>query len=461
MVRRRYRRAPRRIPGRLAGMPFRRFLLGSIARGESTSRRLLTIAEMLRDARGRLGALMHSHCLSAAELADHIGLPAEVVRAVGFTFERFDGSGLPRGGRGNEIPIEMRIAQLADVAEVHHRMHGLDAAVAMARERRGGHFDPAVVDALVRDPSPVFDGVMDGDAWVAAIADAPDAETRLDDDGLDRIARAIGDFADLKCPFTLGHSRAVADAAAEAGTLLGLEASEVRALRRAGHLHDIGKLGVSSQIWSKPGELTVSERERVRLYPYLTDRALSSITGLELERRYARAHHEHLDGSGYPMSLSAPALGAGERILAAAVAYRSALEPRPYREALDPDEAAQRLRRRSAQGRLDPECTAAVLTVAGHGAQRVREEDGLTPREREVLGHVARGLSNRQIAARLVLSEKTVRNHVERTYAKIGASNRVGASLYALQHGMVSPFAARAVADGRGPSIEDAEAETG
>src|SRR5690606_33493202 len=255
---------------------------------------------------------------------------------------------------------------------------------------------------------------------------------------------------------TLGHSRAVAATAADAGTLLGLETSEVRALRRAGHLHDIGKLGVSSQIWSKPGELTVSERERVRLHPYLTDRALSSITGLELEREYARAHHEHLDGSGYPMSLSGPSLGAGARILAVAAAYRSALEPRPYREALDPDEAAQRLRRRSAQGRLDPECTAAVLTVAGHAARRVREEDGLTPREREVLGHVARGLSNRQIAERLVLSEKTVRNHVERTYAKIGASNRVGASLYALKHGMASPFAARA-ADGDGrPRIQDA-----
>src|SRR5690606_22150593 len=243
------------------GMPFLRFLLGSVARGEPTMRRLLTIGEMLRDARGQLGALMHSHCLSAAALAEHIGLPAVGGRPVGFAFARFGGAGLPRGCPGHEIPIEMRIAQLADVAEVHHRMHGLEAAVAMARARRGGHFDPAVVDALVTDPGPVFDGIVDGDAWAAAIADAPDAETRLDEDGLDRIARAIGDFADLKCPFTLGHSRAVAATAADAGTLLGLETSEVRALRRAGHLHDIGKLGVSSQIWSKPGELTVSERE--------------------------------------------------------------------------------------------------------------------------------------------------------------------------------------------------------
>jgi len=374
------------------GMPFMRFLLGNVARGKPTAQRLLTMGAMFRDARGQLGALMHSHCLSAAALADHIGLPPDVERAVGFTFERFDGAGLPRSCRGDEIPIEMRIAQLADTAEVHHRMFGLDAAVAMARARRGGHFDPAVVDALVEDPDEVFAPAAGGDAWSAAIAQAPDAETRLDDDGLDRLVCAIGDFADLKCPFALGHSRAVAALAGGAGELVGLEATEVRALRRAGHLHDIGKLGVSSQIWSKRSELTVSEWERIRIHPYLTDRALSRITGLERERTYARTHHEHLDGSGYPLG-----------------------------------------------SLFDPECTAAVLTVAGHRAARARADDGLTPREREVLGHVARGLSNREIAAKLVLSEKTVRNHVERTYAKIGATNRVGASLYALQHGLASP----------------------
>jgi HD-GYP domain-containing protein (c-di-GMP phosphodiesterase class II) len=422
------------------GMPFMRFVLGNVARGESATRRMLTIGELLRDARGQLGALMHSHCLSAAELADHIGLPPEVERAVGFTFERFDGAGLPRGCPGDKIPIEMRIAQVADVAEVHHRMYGIDAAVAMVRARRGGHFDPAVADAIVDDPEPVFAEVTDDDVWSAAIAEAPDAETRLDQDGLDRLLCAIGDFADLKCPFALGHSRAVAALAAGAGTLLGLEANEVHALRRAGHLHDIGKLGVSSQIWSKRGGLNVSEWERVRIHPYLTDRALSRITGLDLERAYARAHHEHLDGSGYPLGMSGTSLGVGERILAVAVAYQSALEPRPYREAQDPAEAAERVRRRSALGQLDPECAAAVLTVAGQYAHRVRDDDGLTPREREVLGHVARGLSNRQIAQKLVLSEKTVRNHVEHTYAKIGAGNRVGASLYALQHGLVSPF---------------------
>ena len=153
----------------------------------------------------------------------------------------------------------------------------------------------------------------------------------------------------------------------------------------------------------------------------------------------ARAHHEHLDGSGYPLGLAGPALGRPERLLAAAVAYQSALEPRPYREPHSSESAAARLKDRVTRGALDADCVEAVLAVAGHRARRSAATTPSPPARAEILGLVARGLSNRDIAARLVLSEKTVRNHVERTYAKIGATNRVGASLYALQHGLVAP----------------------
>ena len=175
------------------------------------------------------------------------------------------------------------------------------------------------------------------------------------------------------------------------------------------------------------------------MHPYLTDRVLTRIPGLAHVAAIARAHHEHLDGSGYPLGLAGPALGRPERLLAAAVAYQSALEPRPYREPHSPEAAAARLEDRVTRGALDADCVEAVLAVAGHGRAKVRRDDALTARETEILGLVARGLSNRDIATRLVLSEKTVRNHVERTYAKIGATNRVGASLYALEHGLVAP----------------------
>jgi HD-GYP domain-containing protein (c-di-GMP phosphodiesterase class II) len=332
----------------------------------------------------------------------------------------------------------MRVAQLADVAEVHQRMYGVPGAVAMARSRRGGHLDPVVVDAFTTDAEALFPAAGD-DPWDRALAIAPDAETRLDAPSLDDLLTAIGDFVDLKCPFTLGHSRNVAALAEAAAVQLGLPPEAVTACRRAGHLHDVGRIGVSNQVWSKPAELTGAEWERVRMHPYLTDRVLTRIPGLAQVAAIARAHHEHLDGSGYPLGLSGAALGRPERLLAAAVAYQSALEPRPYRQTLAPDAAAARLEERASRGAHDADCVAAVLAVAGHARARTRRDDTLTPRESEILGLVARGLSNRDIAGRLVLSEKTVRNHVERTYAKIGASNRVGASLYALQQGLVAP----------------------
>jgi HD-GYP domain-containing protein (c-di-GMP phosphodiesterase class II) len=421
-----------------SGAPYMRFLLGNIAKGESLPQRLKVMGTLFRDARGQLASLIHSHCTSAAALARHIGLSADVQNALAYTFERFDGGGLPAGVSGDKIPIEMRVAQFADVAEVHYRMYGLDAVIAMARSRRGGHLDPDIVDAALVSPEEIFAHAPAGDSWSDALGYAPDREVRLTDESLDRLVCAIGDFVDLKCPFAVGHSRSVATLSAKAGELLGLDAADLRTLRRAGYVHDLGCLGVSNQVWSKPGELTPSEWERVRMHPYLTERVLDRIPGMEAVRIVARAHHEHLDGSGYPLGAGGSALGLSERILATAVAYQSALEPRPYREAMDSQQAMERLRSRSASGALDPDCVEAVLGVAGHHASRIRRDDLLTPREREVLGLVSRGFSNREIAGRLVLSEKTVRNHVERTYLKIGATNRVGASLYALQHGLVT-----------------------
>ena len=221
--------------------------------------------------------------------------------------------------------------------------------------------------------------------------------------------------------------------------MAGLGISECGTLRRAGYLHDVGRLGVSNLVWSKPGPLSPGDWERVRMHPYLGGRVLSRIPGLAAEAAMTRAHHEHLDGSGYPLGVDGSTLSRSDRLLAAAVAYRSALEPRPYRDALPPDAAVARLKDRVRNGHLDPDAVTAVISAAGHRTVAPALPAGLTRREAEILAMVARGLTNRQIAEALVLSEKTVRNHVERSYAKIGVGNRVGASLYALRHGLVAP----------------------
>jgi HD-GYP domain-containing protein (c-di-GMP phosphodiesterase class II) len=420
-----------------SGLPYQRFLLTNIGHGESLLQRLKTMTTLYANARGHISQLIHSHCTSAALLAERIGLADDVQTALRHTFERFDGGGLPNGVEGEAIPVEMRVAQLADMVEVHQREYGVEGAVAMVLSRRGGQFDPAVVDAFVADAQNLLAVPATGDAWAMALQNAPDRHTALDGPALDALLVALGDFVDLKCPFTLGHSRATAQLAGDAAVAAGLAADEVALTRRAAHIHDIGRIGVSNQIWSKPGDLTMSEFERMRLHPYLTERILQRVPGLKDVATVAANHHECLDGSGYPRGLSARQLTVPDRIVAAAVSYQSALEPRPYRAPFSPEGAARRLRGRVRDGELDGVAAEAVLHAAGHASTPSRSRPGgLTAREVEVLRLVAQGASNKDIAAKLVISEKTARNHVERTYTKIGVSNRIGASMYALEHGL-------------------------
>jgi DNA-binding CsgD family transcriptional regulator len=176
----------------------------------------------------------------------------------------------------------------------------------------------------------------------------------------------------------------------------------------------------------------------VRLHPHLTERMLRQSAALAPLGRLAVAHRERLDGSGYPRGLSGSAIERGALLLGAADAYQAIREPRPHRPARQPDETARELRREVAGGRLDGVCVDAVLSAAGHRvSRRLEGPAGLTRREIEVLRLLARGLSNREIAKRLVISPKTVGNHVEHIYAKIDATNRAGASLFAVRHGLL------------------------
>jgi HD-GYP domain-containing protein (c-di-GMP phosphodiesterase class II) len=249
---------------------------------------------------------------------------------------------------------------------------------------------------------------------------------------------AIADFVDLKSPFMLGHGRAVAGLVESAGRLLRLPDDDLTALRRAGLVHGLGRLGVSNSIWDKPGPLGAGEWERVRLQPYLTERMLHQSASLAPLGAIAVQLRERLDGSGYPRGLAGGSISRPARILGAADAYQSMREPRPHRPAFTADGAAGQLRSEVRAGRLDGDAVDAVLAAAGHRVSRRREGPaGLTAREIDVLRLVARGMSSKEIATRLVISPKTARNHIEHIYVKIETSTRVGASLFAMQHGLI------------------------
>jgi HD-GYP domain-containing protein (c-di-GMP phosphodiesterase class II) len=260
-------------------------------------------------------------------------------------------------------------------------------------------------------------------------------------DDLDRVLEGMADLIDMKSPYFAGHSRGVANLAAEAARVAGMAPDEVELQRRAGWVHDMGKLGVPNSVWDRPEPLSAADVERVRMHPYLTERMLAQVSALARVRQVAARHHERLDGSGYPHGLAGSALTSADRILAAADAYHSATEPRPHRPAGNADEAARRLRGEARNGRLDPEAVQAVLVAAGHrAATPARWPAGLTSREVEVLRLLARGHTNQQIARQLELSPKTVSNHVEHTYLKLGVSSRAAATLYATQHGLIDHF---------------------
>jgi HD-GYP domain-containing protein (c-di-GMP phosphodiesterase class II) len=332
-----------------------------------------------------------------------------------------------------------RLIHLADVVDVYHHSGGVDAAVEVARARSGSQFDPGVVDLFCEHAPMLLSDLDTATSWDAVIAAEPSLAVRLEDEHFESVLEAIADFVDLKFPHTLGHSRSVADLAVEAARSYGLPEREAVQLRRAALLHDLGRLGVSNSVWDKPGPLTQSDWERVRLHPYLTGRMLSYSPTLAPLGAIASLHHERLDGSGYPRGLSGDAIPPAGRILAAADVYDALTQPRPHRPARAPEQAAAVVRSEVTAGRLDGEAVDAVLRAAGHRVSSRREwPAGLTAREVEVLRLVARGLSNKEIAAELVISRKTASNHIEHIYSKIGASNRATASLFAMRHGLMT-----------------------
>ncbi|MBH0780704.1 HD domain-containing phosphohydrolase [Nocardia bovistercoris] len=425
----------------MVGLPFLRLMMSHVGRGSPGWERAVRATAFLVTARSRVATLIQSHCGSAGVLSDRMGLDEQVGKALAHVFERWDGRGLPNGSRGDDIPVEIHIAHVSDVVEVQLRTGGLARAKDVVRSRAGGRFSPAVAAVFDRDAAAIVDGLLDVDVWTAALARAPDRDRTLTPEESDELLGAMADFADLKSPFALGHSRGVAKLAGAAARHLGMPSAEITHLYRAGLVHGLGKLGVSNRIWEKKGPLTTAERERVRMYPDLTGRILRRVGGLESVVPLAMKHRERIDGSGFPRGIGGAELTAGDRLLAAADAYQRLLEPRSYRPPFDPSDAADRLREQAHAGRLDAESVAAVLAVvAPRASRRTPWPAGLTDREVEILRLVAQGRSNKEIAAELFIAEKTARNHVERVYTKLGVNNRTQAGLAAIDRGLaVSP----------------------
>jgi HD-GYP domain-containing protein (c-di-GMP phosphodiesterase class II) len=377
-----------------------------------------------------------AHCEVAERLAERLGLSANVRRNLGQIYERWDGRGLPHRLKGEAVAPAVRVVSFAQDVIVLYAAFGAEAANEKLRARSGGAYDPRVVELFLKRSGELTKG-LDEVTWDTVLALEPPPQAAMTDAEFDAACLAMADFADLKSPYSVGHSRAVSALAAEAGRRCGLPEGDVADLSRAGLLHDIGQVAVPARIWLKAGTFNDADWEQVRLHTYYGERVLARPAALAQLGAIVAQHHERADGSGYHRGIRTSALTPQGKILAAAESYQNKIEARPHRAPLSAEAAAAALKREARAGRLDSEAVAAVLAAAGHSVA-VRKElvAGLTEREIGVLRAIAQGQSTKAIARSLGISPKTVDNHIQSIYGKIGVKTRGGAVLFAIEHGL-------------------------
>jgi len=333
-------------------------------------RRRIEVLRGIRDEGDVTRQFMEARCDRGAEIARMLFLSEETAAAIRSLDEHWDGRGMPDGLRGEEIPLAARILCLAQTVEVFHHSKGISAARQIAKRRRGRWFDPSLVDAFLG-----FCG--DSAFWAGLEApdvsewEPPDLALAGDDQRLDRIAEAFARVIDAKSTFTAQHSQRVAEIADGIAEVLGFCDDERRTLRRAGLLHDIGKLAISNRILDKPGKLTDEEFREIQTHPVHTLRILERAPCFAELADLATNHHEKLDGSGYPRQLDAADLDLSMRVLAVADVFEALTAARPYRGPL-PAQEALAIIDRDVPDRLDPDVRRAleVYLDRRHRAER-------------------------------------------------------------------------------------------
>jgi HD-GYP domain-containing protein (c-di-GMP phosphodiesterase class II) len=380
-------------------------------------------------------------CEVASRTAQRIGLGEGVQQALYDTGEWWKGGNAPRGIRGEDIAVPARVARVAADAVALDDIGDVEVVVDGVRRRAGITLDPSVVEAFLENAGEVIAEASAGDPRERVLQMEPEPVAQRRTADLREVAAAFGDIADLKTPFTHGHSGDVASLATQAAKGLRLDPRTVSRLEVAALLHDVGRAAVSNIVWEKPGPLTRAEWEQVRMHTYHSERILATSRSLEPMAPTAGMHHERLDGSGYHRGSRAREVPLAARVLAAADAFQAMTQARPHRAAFPPEQAAEELRREGRAGRLDSDAVAAVLDAAGQ--KRGRRSDlrpgGLSEREIEVVRLVADGCSNPEIARRLVISRRTAEHHVQNVYTKLGVASRPAVALFALEHDLLAP----------------------
>jgi HD-GYP domain-containing protein (c-di-GMP phosphodiesterase class II) len=341
------------------------FALEHTALGSGLWQRFKVLLGSMRTKEAVAQELIVTRCQRGASIARRLRFHERVAQGIHSLDEHYNGQGRPERRRGNDIPLYSRIALLAQIVEVFYSQSGVEAALEEARRRSGTWFDPELVTALVSIPTEdeLWQRLASPDVAEHVFAAEPaQFSVVVDDDYLDEIALAFGEVVDSKSPYTAGHSSRVAlytDAIAEQ---LGVTPERRHWLHRGALLHDVGKLGVSNALLDKPGKLDAKEWEAVRQHALFTEHILARIPQFRELAVVAGAHHEKLDGTGYPRGLHAEQITLETRIITTADIFDAITAERPYRAAV-PVPRTLEIMAETVGTALDAECFAALRSV--------------------------------------------------------------------------------------------------
>lgn len=345
-----------------------KLLWNEVLPGGSALQRLARIGRIAFNQHQNFAEMITLRCERGADIVEKLGLSIETVQAIRALDEHWDGSGYPERLRGTDIPMLGRILGVAQHLDVFASERDQVAAIRVLHERSNRWFDPTLVHVVnsLDNQNELWTQCLTSDGTDVARRLVLDLEPTqngfVQQSDVDRICEAFGDVVDAKSPFTYRHSIGVADVATSMARVLQLAPDRVQLVRRAALLHDLGKLAVPNSILDKAEHLTAEEWEVVVQHPRLTREILSRIDSFGELAEVAGAHHEKLDGSGYPDGLTARQLSLEARIVAVADVYQALIERRPYRVGMSHAEAMVVLHRLAGQ-KLDPHCVAAVAVA--------------------------------------------------------------------------------------------------
>jgi putative nucleotidyltransferase with HDIG domain len=344
-----------------------RFVARNVAPGQFWAKRAFQLLGVLT--RGSDGArdVVLTRCERGADIARMLEFHDDTVQAIRALDEHWDGAGQPYALKGEQIPLLARILGLAQTAEVFFTSYGVESAYDMAISRKGSWFDPAIVDAFlaVRADREFWRALAEDDAQgqIAQVEPA-DRIVVADENRLDRVAEAFALVIDAKSPWTFQHSRGVAATSVAIAEVMGYPDEQIREIRRAALLHDIGKLGVSSLILDKPAALTDGEFQIMRRHPMATREILVRTGCFRHLANAAASHHERLDGGGYDLGLGRSELPMLSRVLCTADVCDALRASRPYRPSM-PIERVIEVMQREVGRAIDPTCFEALQIAIG------------------------------------------------------------------------------------------------